>query len=42
MRSGQVYGTGEFGRLVDKDGTLLFKDGQPFISNDPGALQLDA
>jgi hypothetical protein len=36
MRSGQVVGTGEFGRLVDKDGNPLLDAGLPYISNDPG------
>jgi hypothetical protein len=36
MRSGQVYGTGEFGRLADKDGNPLLDAGLPYISNDPG------
>lgn len=40
MRSGQLYGgKGQFGRLVDRAGTPLFEDGQPYISNDPGAWQ---
>ena len=37
MRSGQTYGQGQFGRLVDNTGTPLLEGGVPYISNDPGA-----
>lgn len=37
MRSGQTYGQGQFGRLVDKAGTPLLEGGEPYVSNDPGA-----